>query len=287
MAEKNNQNRRAFLQTAGLGAAALLTAGGSQVVADDAPACTKKKSKALFKLGLASYTTRKFDLDQTLAMSKRLGLNQVCLKSFHLPLDASAEQIADAVTKVKKADMVLYGGGVIYMRNEKELKQAFDYAKAAGMTTIVGVPVPEVLPLTNELVKQYDIQVAIHNHGPGDKVYPLPQSAYEKIKDLDKRIGLCIDIGHVIRYGNDPVEAIKETYDRVLDIHLKDVTAATPKGSATVGGRGVIDLPAVLKTLVDLKYDRVASFEFEADGDDPLPGLAETAGYVRGILAVI
>lgn len=282
-------SRRQFLRLAGAGAAATaLSCGGerpSPALAEDKPA--SKRANQLFSLGLASYTFKDFSLDQTLAMSARLGLKQVCLKSFHLPLDATPEQIAEAVAKVKKAGLVLYGGGVIVMRNEKEVNQAFAYAKTAGMTMIVGVPMPDVLPLVNEKVGQLGIRVAIHNHGPGDKVYPAPGDAYEKIKSLNPRIGLCIDIGHTLRYGVDPAQAAKQFADRLLDVHIKDETEAAAAGKTVEIGRGVIDIPKFLRTLVEIRYAGVVAFEFEKDPKDPLAGLAESVGYVRGVLAVI
>jgi inosose dehydratase len=129
--------------------------------------------------------------------------------------------------------------------------------------------------------------VAIHNHGPTDKVYPTPASAYEKIKDLDKRIGLCNDIGHTMRAGIDPAESVEKFADRLLDIHMKDVSAANKDGDAVEVGRGVIDIPKFLKTLIKIEYDGIVSFEYEKDAKDPLPGLSESVGYVKGVLAVI
>lgn len=281
MTEKE-QTRRQFLQIAGIGAAASL-AGASSSIGQ----VRGRAGKQQFKLGLASYTLRKFNLDDTLAMTKRVGLKYICFKSFHLPLDSTPAQIRDVVTKVNEAGLILYGGGVIYMANEDQVHNAFDYAKAAGMKVIVGVPAPELLPLVNQKVKQYDIKVAIHNHGPGDKTYPTPASVYERIKDLDKRIGLCNDIGHTIRAGSDPIASIEKFADRLLDVHMKDVTEATAKGQNIEIGRGVIDIPEFLKTLVKIKYSGVVSFEYEKDADDPLAGLAESVGYVRGVLAAI
>ena len=173
------------------------------------------------------------------------------------------------------------------MSSEDQVHQAFDYAKAAGMRVIIGVPAPELLPLVNTKVQQYDIQVAIHNHGPGDETYPAPGSAYEQIKHLDQRIGLCNDIGHTIRAGVNPSVSIEKYADRLHDVHIKDVTAANAKGQGVEIGRGVIDMPDVLRTLVKVGYAGIVSFEYEKDADDPLPGLAESVGYVRGVLAAI
>ncbi len=194
MTEKE-QTRRQFLQVAGIGAAASL-AGASRCSAQVRGSAARRAGQRRFQLGMASYTLRKFNLDETLAMTKRVGLKYICFKSMHLELDSTQAEIEAAVEKVKEAGLTLYGGGVISMKNEPDVHRAFDYAKAAGMKVIIGVPAPELLPLVNKKVKQYDIKVAIHNHGPGDKIYPTPASAYERIKGLDKRIGLCNDIGH-------------------------------------------------------------------------------------------
>jgi sugar phosphate isomerase/epimerase len=220
-------------------------------------------------------------------MTKRLGLKYIALKSFHLPMDSTEEQIKSTAKKVKEAGLVLYGGGVIYMKDEQQVEQAFKYAKTAGMKVIIGVPNHELLELVEQNVKDYDIKVAIHNHGPGDLLYPTPQSVYDKIKDLDGRIGLCMDVGHSQRVGVDPWEAAKIYTSRLHDVHIKDISQPNPEGKDLEVGRGVIDIPKLLKTLVEIKYSGVVSFEYEKDAEDPLAGLAESVGYVRGALASI
>jgi len=277
-------SRRQFLHLVGMGAAASLV-GPSGCLSQSHSATRVKRVR--FKLGLASYTLRKFSLERTLEMTQRLGLRHIALKSFHLPLDSSPDQIRQTAEKVKNAGIELYGGGVIYMKNRTEVQQAFDYAKAAGMEVIIGVAKPELLSLVNEKVQQYDIKVAIHNHGPTDKVYPTPESAYEKIKNLDRQIGLCNDIGHTMRAGVDPSVSAQRFGDRLLDVHMKDVSEATAKGKAIEVGRGVIDIPRFLATLTKINYAGVVSFEYEKDAEDPLAGLAESVGYVRGVLASI
>jgi len=295
---KKEQTRRQFLQAASIGAASL--AGVSVSCGQSQPSAGKKQSrfeirnpkfeirkKRRFELGLASYTLRKFKLDEALTMTRKVGLKYIALKSFHLPLDSSSEQIRKVAKKVKEAGLELYGGGVIYMNSEAEVNRAFDYAKAAGMKVIIGVPKPELLKLVEKKVQEYDIKVAIHNHGPTDKTYPTPASAYEKIKKLDKRIGLCDDIGHTQRAGVDPSVSVERFADRLLDVHMKDVTEASAKGHGVEAGRGVIDIPRFLRTLIKIKYAGIVSFEYEKDADDPLAGLAESVGYVRGVLAAI
>jgi sugar phosphate isomerase/epimerase len=250
------------------------------------PAAKAVGGKAI-KLGLASYTTRKLNLDQTLALAKRLALPYLCLKSFHLPLDASPQEIAAVAAKVRQAGLVLYAGGVITMQKEAQIAQAFDYAKAAGLEMMVVAPSAEMLPLIESKVKQYNIGVAIHNHGPTDKHFPTPASIYEKVKGLDKRIGICMDIGHTVHIGADPIDSAQRYAGRLRDLHMKDTTAATPDGKDVPVGRGVIDIPRLLRTLVQIEYAGRVSFEYEAEPDDPLPGLAESVGFTRGVLATI
>ncbi len=286
MTRVHHSTRRDFLKIAGLGSAASLAAASAGLASAAAAAgeAPGKPAKRALKLALASYTLRKFDLDQTLAMTRRVGLEAICLKSFHLPLDASPEALATAAAKVHEAGLLLYGGGVITMRNEEQVDQAFEYAKAAGMTHIIGAPSPEMLPRIDEKVRQYEIRVCIHNHGPGDNLFPTPTVAYEKIQGLDKRIGLCHDVGHTVRYGEDAIAASEKCADRLYDVHIKDVTEATKNGRATPCGRGVIDLPRLLRKLVQIGFSGYLAFEYEEDADDPLPGLAESVGYIRGVL---
>ncbi len=278
--------RRHFLQCAG--AAASLAFGHSfsaKATASETAMDQATQPKQPFPLGIASYTFHKLPLDAALSMTNQVGLKHICLKDFHLPMDSSPEQMAQILAKVKAAGLDLYGGGVIYMRSPADVDRAFDYAKAAGMRLIVGVPEYDLLPLVNEKVQKYDIPVAIHNHGPGDKFYPTPSMAYEKIKGLDPRIGLCLDIGHATRSGLDPSREAEQFADRLFDVHIKDVSAAVAEGHTVPCGRGVIDLPKFLRTLQKIGYSGIVSFEYEKDPDNPLPGLAESVGYVRGVLA--
>jgi inosose dehydratase len=286
MTSHDESTRRQFLQCVAVGATTAVVGMRAVSAAGAAPAAeagTKKPPRPL-RLALASYTLRNFNLDQTLAMTQRVGLDAICLKSFHLPLEATPQQIQAAAAKVKEAGIQLYGGGVISMGNEAEVNQAFEYAKAAGMSKIIGVPAPDMLPLVNDKVQQYDIQVCIHNHGPGDDVYTTPDLAYERIKTLDKRIGLCHDVGHTVRVGKDPAALSQQCADRLLDVHIKDVTATTANGDSTPCGRGVIDLPKLLRTFIQIGYSGFLAFEYEQQPDDPLPGLAESVGYIRGVL---
>jgi inosose dehydratase len=279
--------RRQYLQLTGGALASFALSANSLALGATEAQPSHPQSPIPFRLGLASYTLRNFDLDRALAMTHRVGLDRICLKSMHLPLDSKPAEISAATDKVKRAGLVLYGGGVISMKNERDIAQAFEYAKAAGMQTITAAPVPEVLPVLDEHVKKYDITVAIHNHGPGDRYFPTPQSVYDAVKSLDHRIGLCIDIGHTVRVGADLLSSIRNCGDRLFDLHIKDVTAATPQGKGAPVGRGIIDIPGLVRTLIDVKFKGVAAFEYEEQPDDPLAGLAESVGFMKGVLATI
>ena len=271
------KTRRGFIKISALTAAASLVPLGSSGQG------TENKDNKL-KLGLASYSLREFTQAKSIAMTKRAGLDYICFKSMHLPLSATPKELENSAKKVNDAGLTLYGGGVIYMKDKAEVDQAFEYAKHAGMAMIVGVPEPDLIGYTNEKIKQYDIKVAIHNHGPGDDKYPSPESVYEKIKDLDPRFGLCMDIGHTQRIGVDPTQAGEKYFSRLLDIHLKDVDKAAEDGKTVEIGRGVIDIPKFLDMLVDNSYQGVVSIEYEKDAEDPMPGLSESVGYVKGCL---
>lgn len=278
-----NPSRRRFIRTA----IAVPAFAGLGLSVSPSLAADPTESKVKFRLGVASYTFRSFDRAKTLQMTRRAGLDAICFKDMHLAMNSTNEQCAAAAEETKKAGLDLYACGVVYMRNPEEVTNAFRYAKAAGMATIVAAPQPALLPLVEEKVKETGIYIAIHNHGPGDDTYPTPEAIMEKVGSLDKRIGICVDVGHTARIGGDVIQSIRDYKERIHDIHLKDETAATTQGQTCICGRGVLDLPGYLQALIDIGYDRVASFEYEADGNDPLPGLMESVGYIRGVLRMI
>jgi sugar phosphate isomerase/epimerase len=173
------------------------------------------------------------------------------------------------------------------MNSEKDIDTAFEYAKNAGIPMIVGVPLPELLSYTEQKIKSYNIRVAIHNHGPDDKVYPGPADAYSRIRQMDKRFGLCLDIGHSARAGQDPVKAVLNFGPRIFDLHIKDLAVIEKEDKPAVLGRGVMNIPGLVKALNKIKFDKKCSIEFEMDMKDPLPGIAESVGYFRGVVKTL
>ncbi|HVZ26052.1 MAG TPA: sugar phosphate isomerase/epimerase family protein, partial [Sediminibacterium sp.] len=185
----------------------------------------------------------------------------------------------------KDAGIRVYAVGVIYMKTKEAVDQAFTYAKKCGVSLIVGAPNYDQLDYAEEKVKEYNIRLAIHNHGPEDKLYPGPEDVMNRIRNRDPRVGLCIDIGHATRAGVVVEKAVKTYKDRLFDMHIKDVSKAEQDGKAIEIGRGVINFPGLIRSLEKIKYSGMCSIEFEKDMSDPLPGMAESIGYFKGVMA--
>jgi sugar phosphate isomerase/epimerase len=237
-----------------------------------------------FKVGMAGYTFVKFDLDKTLETLKKTDVHYLCIKDFHLPLASTDEEIAAFHAKLKASDVTGYAVGPIYMKTEEEVDRAFAYAKRVGVKLIVGVPNVELLPYVDKKVKEYNFNYAIHLHGPDIKIYPDADDVWNHVKNLDPRIGMCLDVGHDTRNGKDPVADLKKYHTRVFDVHIKDVTGTTKLGYSLEIGRGVIDFPAFVRMLREVGYSGVCSLEHEKDMTDPFMGIAESIGYFRGVV---
>ena len=238
-----------------------------------------------FKLGIAGYTFHKFDLDKTLETLKTTDVQYLCIKDFHLSFSSTDDEIKAFHSKLAEYGVTGYGVGPIYMKTKEEVDRAFDYAKRVGVKLIVGVPNYELLPYVSEKVAEYDMQYAIHLHGPDIELFPDADDVWENVKDLDPRMGMCLDIGHDRRNGKDPVADLEKYHSRVFDVHLKDVTGATKMGYSVEVGRGILDIPGFVRMLRKVKYSGIVSLEHERDMDNPFMGIAESIGYFRGVVA--
>jgi len=278
------KNRRQFLKLTGAG---ILAAGAAPVLGSSSYGHVEKTTSASdsFTLGMAGYTFARFNVEETIKMMKRIAVSNISLKDFHMPLNSTREQINEVIEKFSNEGIKVYTLGVIYMRTPESVDQAFEYAMMAGVDMIVGAPNYELLTDVEKKVQEYDIKVAIHNHGPDNPLFPNATDIWEHVKDLDPRLGICLDIGHDIRDGHDPVADIEKYSERIYDLHLKDVDKASKEGRTVELGRGIIDIPAVVESLRKINYTGKCSLEFEKDMDDPLAGIAESIGYFRGVLA--
>jgi len=272
--------RRAFMGSAAALAASSALAPSTSVAASPAG--------RTLTLGVASYSTRKFTLDQTLEMAKALGVTSMTFKDVHIPRTGTPDATRALRAKILAAGITVMGGGTITLPNDPaEIRRNFEYAKAAGFPLIFTSPDPAALDTIEQMAKEYDIKVAIHNHGPEDKWWPRPQDAYAAVKSRDSRLGLCIDVGHTLRTGTDPVAACRECKDRLYDMHVKDLAVKTDRDSQVAVGRGLIDFPALFRTLLDIGYQGQVGLEYEIHEDDPLPGMIESLAYERGVLAAL
>jgi len=272
-------SRRSFLSTA-MGAAALpAMAAGAPAAVGDTPGD--------LKLGVASYSFREFQRRMAIDGTKKLGVKYINIKDFHLPLTATKEEIARARGEFAKAGLTILGGGNVSFQkaDEDDIRAKFEYAKAAGMPVIVCAPTHETLPKMEKYVKEYNIKIAIHNHGPEDKHFPTPQSVLDAVKGMDQRCGLCIDVGHTVRTGVDVVETIRLAGGRLHDMHIKDLRDLMNKDSQVPVGDGKMPIPAIFRELLKMNYQGGVMLEYEVDATDPMPGMAKSFSYMRGVLA--
>lgn len=236
-----------------------------------------------FKIGVAGFTYRSFDLEQTLKYLKSMEVKYLSIKDWWLPLDSSKEQMDAFKTKCKEYDVNPYILGPIYMKSEAEADRAFAYAERYGSKMFIGVPNYELIEYVIKKVAETGIKVAIHTHGPDGAPFPNIQKVAEMVKDPSLGVGCCMDLGHSVRMGEDIVKDIKKYKDWIYDIHIKDESAASKEGQTWEMGRGVMDFVPIVKVLREINYQGVVSLEFEKNGKDPHPGVAESIGYLRGI----
>lgn len=272
-------NRRSFLKNT----VATIALAGPAAASVKAAEPEVQASGDLFKLGIAGYSFVHFKLDQALEMMKKVDVHYLCIKDFHLPFNSTDEQIATFHATLKNSGVTGYAVGPIYMKTTQEIDNGFEYAKKVGVKLIVGVPNEELLPYIDKKVKEYDMRYAIHIHGPDIKLWPNASSVINAVNSLDARIGLCFDMGHDARFGDDPIADLEKYQKRIFDIHLKNVTAASKEGKTCELGRGVIDVPAFVAMLRKVKYAGSCSLEYEKDMKDPLAGIAESVGYFKGV----
>jgi inosose dehydratase len=276
------KSRRQFLKLAGTG---VLAAGATTLYSIPTIPVSTDKSRNTFSLGMAGYTFKEFTVEQTIEIMKRVKISDLSLKDFHMPMNSTQQQITEVLDKFRSAGINVYTVGVVYMKTQESVDVAFEYAKMAGVKMIVGAPEYALLPYVEKKVKTYDFKLAIHNHGPDNPLYPNATDIWNHIKDLDPRMGICIDIGHTTRDGQDPSADILRYKTRIFDVHIKDVDKNVKEGKTLEIGRGIIDIPKVVETLRLIKFNGRCSLEFEKDMKDPLAGIAESLGYFKGVMA--
>lgn len=284
----NKFSRRDLLKTSALAAAALPFASLEPFAEQAAPNAADPWRG--LKIGVATYTVRELPLEEAIKGVQRVGLKYISIKNVknHVDLSHTPEERKQRAQMFRDAGLIPLSVGNVPMKNdEADIRRAFEFARDVGVKTMVCAPERAAVPLLDKFVKEFDIRLAIHNHGPEDKQLPSPYDVWNAVEKLDQRVGLCIDVGHTARAGVDPAEAILKCRERLYDLHLKDISAMGNRNTPIEVGRGILDLKAILSALLKINYQGMAAFEYEKDGKDPVPGLAESVGYVKGLLALL
>ena len=284
---QNVFSRRTLLRTGALAAAAFAAPHDAFALPEPQKPQPAPNASPI-RLGLASYTFRNFTRAQLIAFMQQLQVSALNAKDVkdHLPMDPSAE--AAALVDYSAAGIKLHAVGAVYFAKDEDadIRAKFDYAKRAGVPVIVaGDPAPQTLPRLEKFVREYDIRIAIHNHGPEDKLWPSPLDVLTAVKNLDPRIGCCIDVGHAARAGTNVPEAIHEAGPRLFNIHMKDLTNFQDKASQVAVGQGKMPTREIFEALITEKYQGFVDLEYEVHEDDPMPGVISSFAFMRGVLA--
>ena len=282
---KNTFSRRDFARSGALVAAAFAASSDIFALAQQGPSAGEAPT---IHFGVASYTFRNFSRAQMIAFLKQLNVLALNAKDVkdHLPTDTQQE--AAAVADYSAAGIKLHAAGTIYFPKDEDadIRSKFEYCKRAGIGVIVaGDPAPETLPRIEKFVKEYDIRFAIHNHGPEDKLWHSPLDVLKAVKDMDPRMGCCIDVGHTARAGTDVVQSIKDAGPRLFNVHVKDLTSFQNKESQVAVGEGIMPMREIFQALIAIHYKGFVDLEYEIHPDDPLPGVIASCAYMRGVLA--
>jgi len=284
-------SRRDLLKTGALAAVAIPSVN----FAAPAAAAPEEADRWLgLKIGVATYTVRELPIEEAIKAVQRVGLKYVSIKNVknHIDLSHTTEERKQRAQMFRDAGLVPLSVGNVGMKNEEaDMRRAFEFVRDVGVPTMVCSPVRDAGDLDqwvktlDKLVKEFDIKLAIHNHGPEDKQFPSPYDVMKAVEKYDKRIGLCIDVGHTARAGVDPAESILKCRERLYDVHLKDISALGNRNTPIEGGRGILNSKSILAALLKIRYQGLVGFEYEKDAKDPVPGLAESVGYTKGLLA--
>ena len=268
-------NRRGFLAAAGL-------AG----LGAPAPAPAADEPAGTFKLGVASYSLREYSRGLAIHCIQQLRTPYVSVKEFHLPYRSSPQELEEGRKEFERAGLKIMSGGNISLQKDDpaDIRRYFEYAKMCGMPMMVCAPTHHNLGMIEKLVQEYNIRIAIHNHGPEDKLYPTPQSVLKAVRDMDPRCGLCMDVGHSARAGANVVESIAEAGSRLLDMHIKDLRTFEPHAVQCDVGEGIMPIAGIFKQLHKMGYQGCVNLEYEINGDNPLPGMQNSLSYMRGVL---
>ena len=280
--KNQTMNRREMLKLGTLGTGAVLAGPLSTAFAGKS-----KDPYGGFKMGLQSYSLRGFQVKEALKHTRTLGLSYWEAYPKHIPMGTLPKHIKEQKALLKNAGVTLLSYGVLsFDTNENKAREAFDFAKAMGIVALSANPNKDkgTFDLLDKLVEEYDVAIAIHNHGPKAK-YDTISDVEKMVKDRHPLIGACVDTGHYIRSDEDPVEAIERLGKRVFGVHLKDVRTEVKDGKRdkhyTILGQGDLNIAGTLKALKKLDYQNALCLENEENPKNPLSDIEVCLSEVR------
>ena len=279
----SNPFRRRFLAISSATCAAWL--GGARIML-----AADKEEWGGFPIGVQSISLRKYSLPEAIRQIQGMGVRHVEFSAgAHLPSRATDEQIREARQLAAMAGLKVTAQGVNpFSKDQAANRRVFEFARKLGIRTITANPQPddETFASLDKLVAEYDMRIAIHNHGPG-ALYDKLDGVVKAIKDHDKRIGACVDCGHYLASGEDPVQCVLALGDRVHGVHLKDQAEFGKKSPNVILGRGHLDVVGVFKALRKIRFpaDGALSLEYEANPDNPLDDIKACLAIVSEAIA--
>ena len=282
---KSTLSRPRFVQSSAFLAAACAASSAVPAFADPSQASGKPSP---VQLGLASYTFRELHAHTVDRLYEAAQFDRAESQGCERPPanGPSGRNQGDG-RLCRRGRLPPCGGSYLFPEGRRRrYPRQIRICKRAGISVIVaGDPAPATLPRLEKFVREYDIRIAIHNHGPEDKVFPSPLDVLKAVKNMDPRMGCCIDIGHAVRAGTDIVQAIHEVGPRLFNMHFKDLTDFHEKESQVAVGQGKMPFREIFEALIKTNYKGFVDLEYEIHGDDPMPGVTESFAYMRGVLA--
>ena len=268
----NTLNRRRFLTSSSIGLMGVAMSR-SVLAAKDAG----------YRLGIQLYSLRGYNVDDALKHAADLGFEQVEFYSGMLATNASMDEIRAVRKKVNELGMSISAHGVNRLTKDADAnRKLFEFAKALGIPTITADPDPDSFDNLDDLVKEFDIRVAIHNHGPRHR-YNKAVDVLTAIDKHDERIGACADLGHYIRSGQGATEVIRLLKGRLYGIHLKDFAEMKDKTHGVILGKGHLDVEGVFRGLkaVGFPANGAISLEYEENPKDPIADIRQCVVVAR------
>jgi len=271
-----NVPRRSFLKSAAFAAGALtLSPFAAKVFA-------AAESEG-FEVGLQIYSLRNYKIEDALQHCHDLEVRDIEFYGGMFSPDSTPEQIAKIKEMLDGYGQVISAHGVNRLTKDHEKnKKLFQFAKAAGIKNITADPDPDSFESLDTLVKEFDIRVGIHNHGPSHR-YNKVTDVLHAIEKHDERIGACADLGHYIRSGEKPEDVIRALKGRLYGVHLKDFAEMKDKTKGVILGKGHMNVDQTFIALKEVSFpgDGALSLEYEENPKDPIADIKECLTVAR------